>query len=88
MSKLAQPSDGIVRCFWPSNPLAITYHDEEWGVPKHDDRILFEYLVLDAAQAGLSWDTVLRKRENYRAAFDNFDAGLDAGDPEGKLVDL
>ncbi len=88
MSKLAHPSDGIVRCSWPSNPLAIKYHDEEWGVPKHDDRILFEYLVLDAAQAGLSWDTVLRKRENYRAAFDNFDAEIIAGYPESKLLDL
>jgi DNA-3-methyladenine glycosylase I len=64
----------IIRCDWAKNDLAIIYHDREWGVPQHDDRILFEFLVLEGAQAGLSWDTILRKRENYRAAFDNFDA--------------
>jgi DNA-3-methyladenine glycosylase I len=63
----------IVRCTWPSNPLSILYHDREWGVPQHDDRALFEFLILEGAQAGLSWDTILRKRENYRAAFDGFD---------------
>jgi len=62
-----------VRCSWPSNPLSIRYHDEEWGLPQHDDRVLFEFLMLEGAQAGLSWDTVLQKRENYRAAFSNFD---------------
>ena len=62
------------RCSWPQNDLAIRYHDEEWGVPLHDDRALFEFLILEGAQAGLSWDTILKKRENYRAAFDNFDA--------------
>jgi DNA-3-methyladenine glycosylase I len=56
------------------NDLAILYHDEEWGVPQHDDRVLFEFLILEGAQAGLSWDTILRKRENYRAAFSGFDA--------------
>ncbi len=56
--------------------MAIRYHDEEWGVPVHDDRKLFEFLILDAFQAGLSWDTILRKRENFRAAFDNFDAEI------------
>jgi DNA-3-methyladenine glycosylase I len=61
------------RCSWAKNDLAIAYHDAEWGVPLHDDRALFEFLVLEGAQAGLSWDTILRKRENYRAAFDNFD---------------
>ena len=62
-------------CEWPSNdPLMIEYHDTEWGVPLHDDRKLFEYIVLDAFQAGLSWKTVLHKRENFRKAFDNFDA--------------
>lgn len=61
-------------CEWPSgDPLMIEYHDTEWGVPVHDDRRLFEFLVLDAAQAGLSWRTVLRKRENYRRAFAEFD---------------
>lgn len=62
------------RCSWAKNDLAIAYHDSEWGVPLHDDRGLFEFLILEGAQAGLSWDTILRKRENYRAAFDNFDA--------------
>lgn len=61
------------RCTWPKNDLAIMYHDEEWGVPLHDDQKLFEFLVLEGAQAGLSWDTILRKRQNYRDAFDNFD---------------
>jgi len=63
-----------LRCGWPlGDPLMIEYHDTEWGVPLHDDRKLFEFLVLDAAQAGLSWRTVLYKRENYRKAFDGFD---------------
>lgn len=62
------------RCGWAKNELAIAYHDAEWGVPLHDDRGLFEFLILEGAQAGLSWDTILRKRENYRAAFDNFEA--------------
>jgi len=61
------------RCPWPSNELSIRYHDEEWGVPVHDDRKLFEFLILEGAQAGLSWDTILNKRENYRQAFDGFD---------------
>ncbi len=63
----------IIRCPWPSDELYLRYHDTEWGVPVHDDRRLFEYLILEGAQAGLSWHTVLKKRENYRAAFDNFD---------------
>jgi DNA-3-methyladenine glycosylase I len=63
----------VVRCTWAGNDLAILYHDREWGVPQHDDRVLFEFLILEGAQAGLSWDTILRKRENYRAAFDDFD---------------
>jgi DNA-3-methyladenine glycosylase I len=61
------------RCQWATNDLAIRYHDEEWGVPVHDDRILFEFLILEGAQAGLSWNTILQKRENYRRAFDQFD---------------
>ncbi len=61
------------RCSWATNELSIRYHDEEWGKPIHDDRTLFEFLILEGAQAGLSWDTILKKRENYRAAFDNFD---------------
>ena len=62
----------LTRCSWASNELSIRYHDEEWGVPAHDDRRLFEFLILEGAQAGLSWDTILKKRENYRAAFDGF----------------
>ena len=61
------------RCGWARSPLAIAYHDKEWGVPVHDDRTLFEFLILEGAQAGLSWDTILAKRENYRRAFDGFD---------------
>jgi DNA-3-methyladenine glycosylase I len=61
------------RCVWANNPLSIRYHDTEWGVPSHDDRHLFEFLILEGAQAGLSWDTILQKRENYRAALDEFD---------------
>jgi len=64
----------MIRCSWPSDdPLMIAYHDTEWGVPLHDDRKLYEFIVLDGAQAGLSWSTVLRKRENYREAFRGFD---------------
>ena len=62
------------RCAWPKSELDIAYHDNEWGVPVHDDRWLFEMLILEGAQAGLSWSTILKKRENYRKAFDNFDA--------------
>jgi DNA-3-methyladenine glycosylase I len=61
------------RCSWARNDLSILYHDEEWGVPLHDDRLLFEFLVLEGAQAGLSWDTILRKRACYCQVFDNFD---------------
>lgn len=63
----------LLRCEWARNDLAVRYHDCEWGVPCHDDRVLFEFLILEGAQAGLSWDTILKKRENYRAAFDSFD---------------
>src|SRR5579872_5166209 len=64
----------IIRCPWPANELSILYHDKEWGTPLHNDRGLFEFLILEGAQAGLSWDTILKKRENYRVAFDEFDA--------------
>ena len=60
------------RCAWATTELAITYHDKEWGVPVYDDRVLFEFLILEGAQAGLSWTTILKKRENYRKAFDGF----------------
>ncbi len=66
--------DTNIRCQWAGNdPLYIAYHDQEWGVPVHDDRLLFEFLILEGAQAGLSWITILRKRTNYRHAFDDFD---------------
>ena len=71
--KISSAIDKQVRCSWARNDLAIRYHDREWGVPVHDDRRLFEFLILEGAQAGLSWDTILRKRDNYRAAFDGFD---------------
>src|SRR5216110_2551714 len=61
------------RCDWARTEPLIAYHDKEWGVPVHDDRTLFEFLILEGAQAGLSWETILRKRTNYRKAFDNFD---------------
>src|SRR5688572_31476820 len=61
------------RCAWARTDLSIAYHDREWGVPAYDDRVLFEFLILEGAQAGLSWETILKKRENYRAAFDDFD---------------
>jgi DNA-3-methyladenine glycosylase I len=78
----------LARCPWPGNELSIRYHDEEWGVPVHDDRTLFEFLVLEGAQAGLSWDTVLKKRENYRAAFDGFDVEKIARYDRRKLASL
>ena len=70
----APKNNNVVRCLWASNDLSILYHDREWGVPQHDDRVLFEFLILEGAQAGLSWSTILEKRGNYRRAFDRFDA--------------
>ena len=78
----------LTRCPWAKNELAIAYHDREWGVPQHDDRVLFELLILEGAQAGLSWDTILRKRENYRAAVDNFDPKKIARYDQRKLATL
>lgn len=76
-------------CTWPGNDVLMqAYHDEEWGVPLHDDRKLFEFLVLDAFQAGLSWKTILHKRENFRRAFDNFDAEKVALYDEFKILQL
>jgi DNA-3-methyladenine glycosylase I len=72
------------RCPWANDELSIAYHDNEWGVPVHDDRLLFEFLVLEGAQAGLSWITILKKRENYRRAFDHFDPRLVAKYTAGK----
>jgi DNA-3-methyladenine glycosylase I len=62
-----------IRCSWATTPSSIDYHDREWGVPVHDDRLLFEFLVLEGAQAGLSWQTILNKRANFRTAFENFE---------------
>jgi DNA-3-methyladenine glycosylase I len=76
------------RCKWPTDELMIAYHDEEWGVPVHDDRVLFEHLILGGAQAGLSWNTILRKRENYRRAFDGFDPAVVAKYGERKVEKL
>jgi DNA-3-methyladenine glycosylase I len=73
MTTVQTGSDGPRRCSWAASDLMIRYHDEEWGTPLHDDRGLFEFLILEGAQAGLSWETILKKRENYRAAFDHFD---------------
>jgi DNA-3-methyladenine glycosylase I len=67
------PESAIRRCRWATDPLSVVYHDKEWGVPVHDDRGLFEFLILEGAQAGLSWITILKKRAAYRAAFDRFD---------------
>ena len=78
----------VKRCSWPRSDLAIAYHDREWGVPLHDDRGLFEFLILEGAQAGLSWETVLQKRDNYRAAFDNFDPGKVAEYTPGEVERL
>jgi len=76
------------RCHWAKTDLSIAYHDVEWGMPLHDDRGLFEFLILEGAQAGLSWETILRKRENYRRAFDNFDPKKVAKYDERKIAKL
>lgn len=77
------------RCAWVGeDPLYQAYHDEEWGVPLHDERLLFEFLILEGAQAGLSWRTILNKRENYRAAFDGFDPARVAAYSEEKIAAL
>jgi DNA-3-methyladenine glycosylase I len=79
----------ITRCAWPGDePLYIQYHDEEWGVPEYDDQPLFAKLILDGAQAGLSWITILRKRDNYWAAFDQFDPQKIARYDEAKIAEL
>ena len=82
-------SKSKMRCAWPGDDtLYCAYHDHEWGVPLHDDQRLFEFLILEGAQAGLSWITILRKRENYRAAFDGFDAARIASYDRGKIESL
>jgi DNA-3-methyladenine glycosylase I len=79
---------GFERCAWARDDLLIEYHDKEWGVPVHDDRALFEFLILEGAQAGLSWTTILKKRPAYRAAFDRFDPRKVARYDEAKLTAL
>lgn len=79
----------VVRCQWAVNdPVYLKYHDEEWGVPVHDDRLLFEFLILEGAQAGLSWITILKKRENYRKSFDNFNVNKISAYKDQKILDL
>jgi DNA-3-methyladenine glycosylase I len=76
------------RCFWATTPLSIAYHDQEWGVPVHDDTRLFEFLILEGAQAGLSWETILRKRDNFRVAFEGFNPAKVAKYDERKIATL
>lgn len=80
----------LKRCDWVNvnDPLYVAYHDIEWGVPVHEDRLIFEYLILEGMQAGLSWSTILRKRENFRQAFDNFEPGIIAAYKENKVEEL
>ena len=78
----------MARCDWARDELSIRYHDQEWGVPVHDDRRWFEFLILETAQAGLSWDTILRKRENYRLAFAEFDPSLVARFDDARIERL
>jgi DNA-3-methyladenine glycosylase I len=77
-----------VRCEWARTPLSIAYHDNEWGVPVHDDRVLFEFLILEGAQAGLSWETILKKRQAYRRAFAGFDPARVARFTPGRVERL
>jgi DNA-3-methyladenine glycosylase I len=87
---LTQPNEkkAVARCHWAGTELSIAYHDCEWGVPTHDDRTLFEFLILEGAQAGLSWEIILRKRDHYRTAFDNFDPRRVAKYDQRKLKKL
>ncbi len=88
MSSVVKDHVGKVRCSWAVGELSIRYHDEEWGVPVHNDRKLFEFLVLEGAQAGLSWNTILNKREHYRKAFDKFDPRVIAKYDRRKIQQL
>ena len=87
---MSEQKNNCQRCAWVklNNPIYVRYHDEEWGVPVYDDDKLFEFIVLESAQAGLSWETVLNKRENYRAAFDQFDYRKIAQYGEDKVQEL
>src|ERR1700683_4248916 len=84
----AKSKKGQRRCHWAQSPLMVEYHDREWGKPVHDDRLLFEFLILEGAQAGLSWEIVLKKRPAYRQAFDQFDAKAIAGYKASKVASL
>src|SRR3954465_11637037 len=81
-------TDTQIRCSWANGENYVRYHDEEWGVPVHDDRTLFEFLILEGAQAGLSWSTILNKRDNYRAAFSGFDPAKIAKYDRARLENL
>src|ERR1700685_2012485 len=85
---IAKSSEQQRRCHWAQKRLMVKYHDKEWGKPVHDDRALFEFLILEGAQAGLSWETILNKRENYRKAFDRFDARKIARYDQRKVREL
>lgn len=80
--------DGKQRCWGDKDPLSLSYHDDEWGVPVHDDRVLFEFILLEGVQAGLSWNTVLKRRENYRKTFDGFDPEAVAKYDENRVNEL
>lgn len=84
----SNPHLDATRCFGTGSPIYESYHDEEWGVPIHDDRHLFELLILEGAQAGLSWETILKRRETYRAAFDDFDVEIVANYGDSKIAEL
>jgi DNA-3-methyladenine glycosylase I len=90
LSRAAKPkaADSPVRCAWAVGEASIRYHDQEWGVPVHDDRTLFEFLILEGAQAGLSWSTILNKRDNYRRAYQKFDPRRVARYDRRKVADL
>jgi DNA-3-methyladenine glycosylase I len=88
MKQPAQEKPQPMRCSWARGELMIRYHDQEWGIPVHDDHRLFEFLILEGAQAGLSWETILNKRENYRAAFDGFDPDKVAAYDKKKTAQL
>src|ERR1700677_20514 len=86
--KTGEAERPLVRCEWAQSELMVAYHDEEWGVPVHDDRRLFEFLILEGAQAGLSWITILKKRAAYRKAFDRFDPRKIARYDAAKVAEL
>jgi DNA-3-methyladenine glycosylase I len=88
MNRTALTNGKVTRCSWASDDLLVAYHDAEWGVPLHDDRDLFEFLILEGAQAGLSWITILKKRKAYRTAFHDFDARKIAGYDDAKIAEL